>query len=239
MLTLPEDDPRIVEAIAAVRNGDLETLRRLLDEDPELATATIARRARRNAAQFLYPLLGAATDWPGHFPNVSATIATLVAAGADVNARCAGPHCEAPLHGAASSDDIEALDALLNAGADIEALGAVIAGTASVDELLERRRKGRTEPQVPGPPKIAIDNALSEAYTVIEMKCPDRVGLLYLITGTLAKLGLDIASARIATEIDKAFDTFYVHDRTGRKISTGAEMARCREGLERSLMQPL
>ena len=50
------------------------------------------------------------------------------------------------------------------------------------------------------------------------MKCPDRLGLLYRITRTLSAAGLDIASARIATEIDQAYDTFYVHDRTGRKL---------------------
>jgi uncharacterized protein len=52
----------------------------------------------------------------------------LVAAGADVNALFVGPHTETPLHWAASSDDIEALDALLDAGADVEADGAVIGG---------------------------------------------------------------------------------------------------------------
>jgi ankyrin repeat protein len=45
-----------------------------------------------------------------------------------VNARFRGAHTETPLHWAASSDDIGALDALLDAGADIEANGAVIAG---------------------------------------------------------------------------------------------------------------
>jgi uncharacterized protein len=53
----------------------------------------------------------------------------LVAAGADVNARYRGPEsAETPLHWAASSNDIEALDALVDAGADIEAPGAVIGG---------------------------------------------------------------------------------------------------------------
>ena len=56
------------------------------------------------------------------------TIETRVAAGADINARWAGAHTEAPLHGPASSGDVEALDALLGAGADIEVPGAVIAG---------------------------------------------------------------------------------------------------------------
>lgn len=38
------------------------------------------------------------------------------------------PHEETPLHWAASSDDLEALDALLDAGADIEAQGSVLGG---------------------------------------------------------------------------------------------------------------
>jgi len=120
------------------------------------------------------------------------------------------------------------------------ALGAVIAGTASVDELLEKRRKaGRAVEETAAPPKITTDNELSEAYTVIEVKCPDRVGLLYLITRTLSGLGLDIASARIATEIDKAYDTFYVHDRQGRKLDGPDAMERVREGLEQALVKPL
>ena len=45
-------------------------------------------------------------------------------------------HAETPLHWAASSDDVEALDALLDADADIEARGAVIAGgTALADAV--------------------------------------------------------------------------------------------------------
>ena len=55
-------------------------------------------------------------------------MALLAASGADVNARFIGPHTETPLHWAASSDDVAVLDALLDAGADIEADGAVIAG---------------------------------------------------------------------------------------------------------------
>ena len=90
-----------------------------------------------------------------------------------------------------------------------------------------------------GSPKITIDNELSDAYTVIEVKCPDRVGLLYLITRTLSSLGLDIASARIATEIDQAYDTFYVHDRHGHQLEHLYAMDRAREGLEQALVQPL
>lgn len=55
-------------------------------------------------------LLHVVTDWPGHYPNGAATVALLIAAGTDVNARFAGPHTETPLHWAASSDDVEVLD---------------------------------------------------------------------------------------------------------------------------------
>ena len=76
------------------------------------------------------------TDWPGHFPDAPGKVAALVAAGADVNARFTGPHSETPLHWAASSDDIDALDALLDAGADIEAGGAVIAGGTPIADAV-------------------------------------------------------------------------------------------------------
>jgi len=60
----------------------------------------------------------------------------LVKAGADVNARFSGKHSETPLHWAASSDDIEILDALLDCGADIEAAGGVIGhGTPLADAV--------------------------------------------------------------------------------------------------------
>ena len=115
----------------------------------------------------------------------------------------------------------------------------MIAGTTSVDDLLERRRRGRPPTGVQGPPKITIDNHLSDANTVIEVKCPDRVGLLYLITKTLSSLGLDIASARIATEIDQAVDTFYVLDRHGRRLEKADDIERVRTTLEQTLVEPI
>ena len=108
-------------AVRAIQTGDLSALRRLLDTHPDLIHGPLAHLGGRT-------LLHAATDWPGHFPNVADTIATLIAAGADPNAAAAGPHSETPLHWAASSNDVDAIDALLDGGADIDAPGAVIAG---------------------------------------------------------------------------------------------------------------
>jgi len=127
------DDPRAVAGTEAVQQGDMARLRQLLADHPELATAAIGTAGPDGMTR---TLLHAATDWPGHCPNVADTIHVLVEAGADVNARFTGRHSETPLHWAASSDDVEALDALLDAGADIEADGAVIAGGTPLDDAV-------------------------------------------------------------------------------------------------------
>jgi len=122
----------------------------------------------------------------------------------------------------------------------LQALRRVLLGEQKVDELLAARRGGRSgDDAVPGPAKVSVDNHLSDTHTVVEVKCPDRVGLLYLITRTLAGFDLSIASARIATDIDHAFDTFYVADRHGHRIEDPDEMARVRAALEDALMKPL
>jgi ankyrin repeat protein len=118
-------DPIAVAVVNAIQTGDIPTLTQLLADNPGLSKA---RLGDNDPCGMSRTLLHVATDWPGHFPNVAQTIKTLIDAGADVNAQFTGPHIETPLHWAASSDDIEALDALIDAGANIEAQGAVIAG---------------------------------------------------------------------------------------------------------------
>jgi [protein-PII] uridylyltransferase len=134
----------------------------------------------------------------------------------------------------------EPLSAAARWARTLDALRGVVAGERSVETLLEGRYRARGEPPaVAGPPKIVIDNQLSDTSTVVEVKCPDRVGLLYLITAALAGLGLDIASARIATEIDKAVDTFYVTDGQGRKIEDAVSIERIEAALREALARPL
>lgn len=128
MLTISAGDPLATAAIEAIHTGDVEQLRRLLAEHPELTTAGIRNEDCQDESAGTRSLLHVVTDWPGHFPNGAATVAVLVEAGADPTARFTGPHTETPLHWAASSDDVEVLDALIDAGADIEASGAVIGG---------------------------------------------------------------------------------------------------------------
>jgi ankyrin repeat protein len=115
-------DRAVVDLIGRVKAGDVAGLVALLDEHPSLAGERYGDETSSRTA------LHVATDWPGHFPNVAEIIAVMVAAGAQPDGRFAGPHRETPLHWAASSDDVEAIAALLDAGADIEAPGAVLTG---------------------------------------------------------------------------------------------------------------
>jgi len=143
-LTTPRDDltadppllraggPLAHKVTDAIHSGDAAALTALLGEHPALAGARIGDPQRGQSRTLLHVL----TDWPGHFPDAPGKVAALVAAGANVNARFTGPHGETPLHWAASSDDIDALDALLDAGADIEAGGAVIAGGTPIADAV-------------------------------------------------------------------------------------------------------
>jgi uncharacterized protein len=130
MDTLTPDDDRAVALVEAIRTGDLGRLGRLLDEDATLAAAWI--RDRKGGAR---SALHIATDWPGYFPNGPAVVRLLVDAGADPDAAFGG-HGETPLHWAASSDDVDVADALLDAGADLERTGGSIAGGTPLDNAV-------------------------------------------------------------------------------------------------------
>ena len=100
-------------------------------------------------------------------------------------------------------------------------IGAAIAGTLPLDERLAQKRevysrpsKGKREA-----PRVLVENAASDFFTVVEVHATDRVGLLYAITDALSDLELDIHSARIATYAEDVVDVFYVRDVVGQKIT--------------------
>lgn len=132
-MTLDQDDPLAVAAVSAIQSGDVPALSQLLRDHDGLASVRIAPDPRHQGG-VSRSLLHVATDWPGHFRDASSVMAVLLEYGADVNARCTGAHRETPLHWAASSDDVTAVDTLLDAGADIEAEGAVIAGGTALSD---------------------------------------------------------------------------------------------------------
>jgi ankyrin repeat protein len=120
-LILPHGDPVAVALAAAIHGGDLDGLRRLLAERPELATARmVGRRGGRRTP------LHVATDWPGYFPAAPEAVALLLEAGADPDDDTGGERPETPLHWAASTDDVDVATVLIDAGAALVTPGGSI-----------------------------------------------------------------------------------------------------------------
>jgi hypothetical protein len=117
--------------VAAIRAGDVERLHDILAARPDAANARLA-----TARSGLRTPLQVVTDWPGYFPNGPEVVRLLIAAGADPDATTGDPPSETPLHWAASSDDVEVAEALIDGGADIEAPGASIAGGPPLDNAV-------------------------------------------------------------------------------------------------------
>jgi ankyrin repeat protein len=108
-------DPNADVAVAAIRSGDVDALARVLNEAPDLARVPVPGHRGRT-------LLHIATDWPGYLPNGPRVVRVLIERGADPNHRGEdGIGGETPLHWAASSDDADVAQALLDGGADAEA----------------------------------------------------------------------------------------------------------------------
>lgn len=106
--------------------------------------------------------------------------------------------------------------------------------------LIARRKVGRPLYQsLEGetlPTRIHLDNTASADRTVIEIIAEDRTGLLYVISQTMADLGLDLSLARICTEKGAAIDTFYVTHRYEGKILSEALQARVQSRLRGAIM---
>ncbi|KPA14797.1 PII uridylyl-transferase [Candidatus Magnetomorum sp. HK-1] len=74
------------------------------------------------------------------------------------------------------------------------------------------------------PAKIHVDNQMSAFYSIIEVFAEDRLGLLFGITDTLYRSGLNIYFAKIATNLDQVVDIFYVKDLNGNKIQSDTQI---------------
>jgi [protein-PII] uridylyltransferase len=105
-------------------------------------------------------------------------------------------------------------------------LDVALDGNLDIPARLEQRARSiRTiAPRAarPSVTRVFVDNDISDAATVIEVHTPDRLGVLYRITSSLARVGLDIRSARVQTLGHEVVDSFYVLDVDGHKVA-GAE----------------
>lgn len=102
-------------------------------------------------------------------------------------------------------------------------LERALAGQLAIEARLADRartyRRRRALSAAPAVPSVRVDNTLSSNATVVEVRAPDRVGVLHRITKALAELSLDIRHARVQTLGHEVVDSFYVRTTTREQLT--------------------
>ena len=104
---------------------------------------------------------------------------------------------------------------------------------AALRERLRLRQRALVE--TGETPKVLISNDISDDFTVLDVTCRDRIGLLFQVAQVLSEMGVDVHGAVLTTEADKAIDSFYVTTDEGARID---DAERCRaivQAIEREL----
>jgi uncharacterized protein len=127
MATLASDDPVAGALIRAIKEGDVAALRHLLEDHEGLAAVGLADH-KGSVRTPLHMVV----DWPGYFPKGPEVARVLLQSGGDPNVPVIGGRfAETPLHWAASNDDLDVAEVLIEGGAALETMGGCIAdGTA-------------------------------------------------------------------------------------------------------------
>jgi [protein-PII] uridylyltransferase len=114
-------------------------------------------------------------------------------------------------------------------------LKGIILDQVDVRELIKVRRRDLLAKPIPRGgeihTRVEFDNVVSDRYTVIDIRAQDRLGLLYIISSTLSAMNVDVALAKITTEVDQAMDVFYVTENDGQKLAEESQMEAIREAL--------
>jgi [protein-PII] uridylyltransferase len=94
-----------------------------------------------------------------------------------------------------------------------------------VDAMVARYLAERRLAPAPGlesPVAVKVLPDVSESANVLEIRAPDRPGLLYTIARTLHGLGVDTTFSKLDIVGPRVVDTFYVGDARGRRLEAEA-----------------
>lgn len=69
------------------------------------------------------------------------------------------------------------------------------------------------------PVEVEIDNTRSDLFSVLHIRAEDTIGFLYELTNALALTGFDVNRVVISTQGNRVFDTLYVTDSAGAKVT--------------------
>jgi [protein-PII] uridylyltransferase len=102
---------------------------------------------------------------------------------------------------------------------------------SAVDARLRELRGHYPPSEVSITVEVRVDQETSDYFTVLEVRAPDRVGLLFDLTRTFAALHLDVHLAKVATFGPRVVDAFYVTDEAGGRITDAERTDRVIESL--------
>lgn len=117
-------------------------------------------------------------------------------------------------------------------------LGAVWRGDRAVEELLQERGESSFPAHLQrrsSPSEIQIDSTRSDYAIIVDIRVPDRVGLLYTISNVFYELGLGIRLAKVTTRAFTAIDSFYVTEEDGTKTTSSDRIAAVKRTLAEAL----
>jgi len=212
---------------APLDGPELPSFRYPLGAQPQLIARQIllARRASQGspAVSFLPEpergytvLLLCCPDTRGLFAKTAGTLASLEVniLGARLDTRKDGVAVDLLWISTTRGDVIDDPIRLRRIGNTLE---GVLRGTISFDEVVARIDARPLAPALKTP-KLSLNNEISEACTVLEIRAEDRLGFAYSVASCLTGLGLNIVFAKLATEKTMAFDVFYLTDSSGAKL---------------------
>lgn len=178
-----------------------------------MANGTLAIRTKEDRITVVSP------DRPGTFSKVAGVLALH---GLDV----LGAEAHSDEQGMAASKFRVQLDdgAIIDWSPVVANLERAMRNELALDaRLAERartyRRRRSLVARAPAPASVRFDDTASSNATFLEVRAPDKVGILRRLTKAIADTGLDIRHARIQTLGNEVIDSFYVRTASGEKVT--------------------
>jgi [protein-PII] uridylyltransferase len=191
---------------------------------PDIGVHEVRTVSRPGTREDTYELLVVAADHPGLLSEIAGSLALAGLSVLSAQVFTTDDHVAADLF------EVQA-----SFGTTVEedrwrsfrkALRRAVEGRTSLAHQVAEKRAHYPAPSRPTPVTVRVDNDASDFYTVVEVGAPDRIGLLFDITQTLADLDLDVHVAKVATYPGRVIDAFYVRHVDGTKVTDPGEVAR-------------
>jgi [protein-PII] uridylyltransferase len=200
---------------------------------PELGANEVRSVALKGARPGSYELLVVAVDRPGLLSWIAGSLSLAGLSILTAQAFTTDDGVVADVFEVVGAFDPEVSEERWRAFRSV--LRTVLQGQISLEHRVEEKRRHYPPPRRPSPVTVKLDQGASDFFTVIEVGAPDRIGVLYDITRTLADLHLDVHLAKVATYTDRVIDAFYVRDELGRKVQDADRTAEIEAALRERL----